>query len=382
VLLRINSLILLLVSAAAATMVAAQQGIPSPSPSPTPVQREEQEPIKVFTEEVRLPVVATDQFGHYDPTLVADDVLVLEDGKAQQIRSVRHIPANVLLVLDTGGELSGLGGMSKRTTLTREVAMNLVSDLHEGDWVAVMQFSNKVELLQTWTTDRATTLKVLKTKVSSGKRDVFSDAVAAAAQQIGDRPEGSRHVVLITDGVDTSGVKVDRAKAIKQLIAARATVHIISYTEYVRQKNDKQPSNIVTGQRPPSSDPITATDPTLPPGATRNPVFGVGITFDPAMRRQRKAYEADIKKSQQTLTSLAQETGGKIFLPKTGEEMVGKALDVARDIGAEYVITYRPTRPLAVARAGEYRRIEVASRRVGLSLRSRRGYIVSEAKEE
>ncbi|HXM35283.1 MAG TPA: hypothetical protein VN920_08850, partial [Pyrinomonadaceae bacterium] len=84
-----------------------------------------------------------------------------------------------------------------------------------------------------------------------------------------------------------------------------------------------------------------------------------------------------IKKSQQKLSSLAQETGGIIFLPKTSEEMVGQATAVAREIGAEYVITYRPTRPLAAARPGEYRRIEVASRRVGLSLRARRGYVAN-----
>ena len=190
------------------------------------------------------------------------------------------------------------------------------------------------------------------------------------------RPEGSRHVVLVTDGVETAGVKADRAKAIKQLIDARTTVHIISYTEFVRQRNPKKKSDIQAGMRP-TNDPITATDPTLAPGQTRQPSFGVSITFDPAMRRQRKAYEDDIKKSQQRLSALAQETGGTIFLPRNSEEMMSQATAVAKEIGAEYVITYRPTRPLATARPGEYRRIEVASRRVGLSLRSRRGYVAN-----
>jgi hypothetical protein len=124
-----------------------------PVPSPTP-PNEEQEPVRVFTEEVRLPVIALDQYGHYDPTLEPDDVLVLEDGVAQQIRSVRHIPANVLLVLDTGGELSGLGGSSKNTSLTRDVAIELLSQVKEGTSLAVMQFSNSVELLQPWTPDK------------------------------------------------------------------------------------------------------------------------------------------------------------------------------------------------------------------------------------
>ena len=376
------SFILLLTFFSAFTGVSAQQQAPQPSPSPSPDQRETQEPVKVFTEEVRLPVIALDQFGHYDPTLITDDILILEDGKPQQVRSVRHLPANVLIVLDTGGETGGLGGMSKKTDLTKRVAMELVKSLHRGDWISVMQFNNKVELLQPWTTDREATQKVLKWKVSSGKRDVFSEAVLAAARQVRERPEGSRHVVFITDGVDTAGVKADRAKAIQQLMAARATVHIISYTEFVRQKNDKRKSDISVGQRPVSQDPISATDPTLPPGTTRSPVYGVSIRFDPAMRRVRKAYEADVKKSEQTLISLAEETGGTIFLPKTSDEMLSEADKVAREIGAEYVVTYRPTRPLASASPDEYRRVEVASRRVGLSLRSRRGYVAGSQKEE
>lgn len=345
-----------------------------PSPSPTPPS-DDQEPVKVFTEEVRLPVMALDQYGHYDPSLEADDILVLEDGVAQQIRSVRHLPANVLLVLDLGGELTGLGGMSKRTSLTRAVAFEVLNRLKEGTQVALMQFGNSVELLQTWTGNKDLVRDQLRTKLLAGKRSRFSDAAVEAARQLSDRPEGTRHVVFITDGVDAPGGKVDRAEAIKRLTAARATVHIISYTELVRQKKPDRPSSISAGQRPPS-DPITATDPTLPPGTTRSPSFGVSIRFDPAMRRQRKAYEADVKKSQQVLTTIADETGGQIFLPKTSDQMIAHAREAARDIGAEYVVTYRPRRPLSSASKGEYRRIEVASRRVGLSVRSRRGYVV------
>jgi VWFA-related protein len=359
---------------AASAFGQSQRETPAPLPSPTPTAQDDR--VTVFTEEVRLPVIAVDQFGHYDPSVVPEDILVLEDGVAQQIKSVRRIPANVLLVLDTGGELSGLGGLSKRTSLTRDVATALLNQLREDTSVAVMQFSNSVELLQNWTRDRPATLKVLKWKLSSGKRARFSDAILAAAEQLKDLPEGSRHVVFITDGVDTPGGKIDRAQAIKQLAAARATVHIISYTEYVRQKDNKTSLKLETGQLPTNRDPITTTDPTQPPGTTRSPTFGVSVRFDPAMRRQRKAYEADIRRSQQVLTTMAEETGGQIFLPKNTDEMLEQAREAAREVGAEYVVTYRPKRPLSSAAKGEYRKIEVASRRVGLSLRSRRGYVV------
>jgi VWFA-related protein len=320
--------------------------------------------------------MAFDAYGHYDPTLELDDVLVLEDGVAQQIRSVRHIPANVLFVLDTGGDGTGLGGLSKKTSLTRDVASQLINRLEDGDSIAVMQSGNAAEMLQPWTTDKSVVLKTLKNKLISTKRSRISEAIANASVQLKDRPEGSRHVVLITDGVDSPGGKVDRAEAMKDLIAARATVHVISYTEFVRQKDADKSRKVSTGQRPPSSDPITATDPTLPPGTTRSPSYGIGIRFDPAMKRVRKAYEAEVKKSQQALQNVADETGGKMMLPLNAQEMLAQANEVARAIGAEYVVTYRPKRPLAEAKPGEYRRIEVASRRVGLSLQSRRGYVV------
>ncbi len=351
---------------------------PQATPSPTP--EKEQDSVKVFTEEVRLPVIALDSYGHYDPTLELDDILVLEDGVAQQLRSVRHVPANVLFLLDTGGDGTGLGGMSKSTSLTRTVAAQLVSGLQEGVSIAVMQSGNSTEMVQPWTTDKAAVLRTLKTKLISTKRSRISEAIANASVQLRERPEGSRHVVMITDGVDSPGSKIDRAEAMKRLIAARATVHIISYTEFVQQKRDNKSSSIGTGQRPVSSDPITATDPTLPPGATRSPSYGISVRFDPAMRRVRKAYEAEVKKSQQALKNVAEETGGKILLPLNSEEMLAQANEVARAIGAEYVVTYRPKRALAEATPGEYRRIEVASRRVGLSLQSRHGYIVPQEK--
>jgi VWFA-related protein len=360
--------------ALAATQISSQEPAkpqPSPQPSPSPDER-----VRVFTEEVRLPVVAFDSYGHYDPTLELDDILVLEDGVAQQIRSVRHIPANVLFVLDTGGETSGLGGQSKKTRLTRDVAAQLINRLENGASIAVMQSGNSAEMLQPWTTDKSAVLRTLKNKLVSAKRSRISEAIVNASVQLKDRAEGSRHVVMITDGVDSPGSKVDRAEAMKQLVAARATVHIISYTEFVRQKSETNSSRISTGPRPPNADPIRATDPTQPPGTTRSPSYGIRVGFDPAMKRQRKAYEAEVKKSQQVLKDIADETGGKMMLPINSQEMLVQANEVARAIGAEYVVTYRPKRPLAEAKPGEYRRIDVASRRVGLSLQARRGYVV------
>lgn len=357
-------------------MQAAHAAAQKPKPSPTP-KTEEQEPVRVFTEEVRLPVAAKDSFGHYDPTLNIEDVLVLEDGEPQQIRSIQHLPANVLLLLDLGNQL-GL----KDTNLTRQVAMGVVSGLYAGNKIAIMQFASQPELLQTWTSDREAVAKVLKTKLKSGKSSRLSDAIVAAATQFKDIPAGTRHIVIITDGVEAPGGRASMATAMKRLNSVQASVHIISYTVLERQTLQSQ-TKVTSGgdgvQRDgnPASNPVANGDPTLPPGTTRTPSFKIGsIDTDVAMRRKRKEYERATLESETKLTEIADETGGQIFLPASVSGLVAQAAVVARDIGSQYVVTYRPTRPLAEAKAGEYRKVEVASRRVGLYLRSRRGYVV------
>ncbi|HEV8587754.1 MAG TPA: VWA domain-containing protein [Pyrinomonadaceae bacterium] len=368
-----RSVVLIFLLIIAATAAHAQV---TPKASPTP-KNEEQERVRVFTEEVRLPVAATDSEGHYDAALEVEDVLVLEDGAPQQIRSIRHLPSNVLLLLDTGNQL-GL----KDTNLTRELAMRVIASLHPGDNIAVMQFATRPELLQTWTTDRGALAKVLKTKLISGKSSRLTDAIVAAAAQFRETPAGTRHIVLITDGVEAPGSRTTIAEAVKQLNSVQVTVHIISYTALVRtaiQTNNK----IVRGgdgvQRDgnPASNPVANGDPTLPPGSTRTPVFKIGsIDTDVAMRRKRKEYERATHDSEKQLTIIAEDSGGRIVIPDSTDNLLAQADTIARDIGAQYVVTYRPTRPLSAAKPGEYRRVEVASRRVGLYLRSRRGYVV------
>lgn len=367
-------LILLLVSLSAINARAQRGSRPSPSPTP---KSEDQETVKVFTEEVRLPIAATDTYGHYDPTLTIDDVLVLEDGKQQQIKSIQHLPANVLLLLDVGNQL-GL----KDTNLTRDVAMRVINSLFAGNRIAVIQFAMKPELLQTWTTDKPGVARVLKTKMISGKSSRLADAIAAAADQFKDTAPGTRHIVIVSDGVDTPGGKVTMTNALKQLNSIQASVHILSYTVLARQELQTQtkirsPGDGIQRDGNPGSNPVANGDPTLPPTATRTPTFKIGsIDTDVAMRRKRKEYERATLESEKQLIEIAEESGGRMFLPANANELLTQADSIARDIGSQYVVTYRPTRPLSAAKPGEYRKVEVASRRVGLYLRSRHGYVV------
>ena len=168
-----------------------QAQLPAPSPSPPPATKspssieQQRETIRVLTEEVRIPIFAYDEYGHFDPTLAPDDLLVLEDGVPQQVKSVQRIPASILLLLGTSGDLN----QGMRTTLTRDVALQLVSHLRAGDQIAVVQFTSKVELLQGWTSDRSLITRALGTKdlpgkLHSGRGTRLAPAVARAAAEL------------------------------------------------------------------------------------------------------------------------------------------------------------------------------------------------------
>src|SRR4051812_11503683 len=103
-----------------------------------------QDRLRIVIEEIQVPITAIDQYGHFDPSVTTDDLLVLEDGVAQKVRSLRHVPANVLLLLDVGVEIN----KGKSLETSRAIAGNLLSALNDQDRVSIMQVSDKAEVLQ------------------------------------------------------------------------------------------------------------------------------------------------------------------------------------------------------------------------------------------
>lgn len=108
---------------------AARQQQQQPAPPGDEAVRPEQEPVRIYTQEVKLPVVAYDRRERFDPTLEPDDVLVVEEGVPQRVKSARRLPANILLVFDTSGQVTAARGAE----LAREAALRLVSTLRPGD---------------------------------------------------------------------------------------------------------------------------------------------------------------------------------------------------------------------------------------------------------
>jgi VWFA-related protein len=356
----------------------------TPTPSPVPKSQstppgETQEPLKVFTEEVLIPIFVLDGNSRFDPTLEVEDLLVFEDNVLQEIRSVRREPSSVLLLLDTAGEKNP----AMKTNTTREIASQLISNLRAGDRVAAIQFGDHVETVHGWTTQTEKVVQALKAKLSSGKRSRLVDGLMAGAAHLREVPAGGRHVVLITDGVTSSADKLRLSEAILELLSVHATVHVISYTSIGRKVIQRQnPLVVVTNEKRKSAQDIAneIMYPNEPWEEIRRRKIYVIVDTDIAMRRQRNKYEAETKQSEKWLASLADQTGGMIVLASSEAEMIKQGAQVAREIDAQYVVTYRPKRPLALATEGEFRSIRVATRRGGLQIHARKGYVAKSEK--
>lgn len=319
---------------------------------------------RVVTEEIKLNVTVRNDYGHFDPSLLPADLMVVEDRTPHTIESLRHVAASVLVVLDTGGEMRTAKGLQT----TRAVAANLVEALSSENSLALLQYSDKAEVLTEWTNDKAQMLIALATKTSFGKRSRFVEAMNLATKFLDNRPNENRHLVLITDGTDSTSSPGERAATLKKLVAANVSVHILSYTMLEQKENASR--SVMTGgggARPRN----------VPPPIFDGQTFPIlTVNLDREMLRAARQRQQDLINSQKELETLAEETGGAIFLPVDLKDMPAQAREIAGTIDSQYVLTYVPKRPLADSPVGEVRTIGVVPRRVGIIVEARRKFIV------
>lgn len=340
----------------------AQSGRQVPTPTPDAVE-------KVATEEIKLNILALNQYDEFVADVKAEDLVISEDGRLHQATSARRIPANVLLVLDVGNEIS----YAKRNRATAETARGLVGALRETDAVAVMQYGDKVEILSDWTRSRVQLAQILnERKLGFGKRSLFVEAMNKAIEFFDRTPLENRHLILISDGIDTYNNKTEIDRVTRKLLSSDINVHVISYTKLqqdavqkaLKQKSAPPRINLPPGASPPHSE------------TTRRSTIST-INLDREMINKRRDDLRKLKESETYLATIAEDTNGEIFLPDSTEEMAEKTALLAKTIDSQYVVNYTPKRPLDEAENGEVRLIEVTSRRPGLIVQGKRKFIVT-----
>ncbi len=341
---------------------------------PTTPPPKDDDTEKVFTEEIKLNVLAFNDEGKFAPDVKKEDLVITENNILHQASSIRRIPANVLIVMDTGGEMRQIKSINQ----TRETAKNIVEALKKGDSVAVLQYHDKAEIIAEWTNDKAAVLNILDKKTNFGKRSVFVNALNLATDFLQKNPVDNKHLILITDGTDSFATQAEKAAAMRKLLSTDINVHVISYTKMETTAIEPRTKGISNSPPPKAMPPEIAA--TLPNGVrdlANAPKIGPTINLDRAMLKKLRERKQDLVISEKALSDLAENTNGEFILPETKEEMLEKSALVARIIDSSYVVTYVPKRALSEARTSEERNIEVSSKRSGLQVQAKRKLIVN-----
>lgn len=341
----------------------AQSGRIQGTPTPTPAD----DMVRVLTEEIKLNVLAFDDDGNFFRDVAASDLVITEDNILHQPESVRRLPANVLIVMDTGGEMRSVKTLER----TRAVARSLIDGLRAEDSVAIIQYSDKPSVVVEWTSDRGLLESAIR-RTNFGRKSAFVDALKMATEFMIRSGAENKHLVLITDGTDSRGQSSAKFDAIQRLLATDISVHVLSFT--AMETADIEPrTKRITDSPPPKAmpDEIAATLPNGVRDAATSPKFK-SINMDRTLLKKIQARKLDLEQSQEQLDKLAENTNGEFILPENIDDMVDKAKRVAQMIDAAYVVTYTPKVPVIGTRGVAERNIQVTSKRPGLTVLARR----------
>lgn len=346
------------------------------------------ETVKVATEEVKLNVMARNSFGRFVSTLKPDDLLIVEEGTPQTITSMRRVSANVLFLLDTGGDLN----FAKNVATTKITAKITIDKLSAADNIAVIQYSDKIETVAAWTKDHSAIFHSLDKRLISGKRSRFSDALNAAVALFQTQPLENRHLVLISDGLESIANDAARQNALQNILAANITIHVISYTQIEQLRAQKASQRVTFGKgdtkpRVPTYiyDEMLKSLPVAEEVRrflkTQNESQHIVVVSLDKERIKFIHGKRDAWRTSETLLrELAEDTGGVFHTPEEPTTMLEFAVEVARAIGSQYVVTYSPTKPVSESPGVEIRKVRVGSHCDGVEIRSRQKLILHQAK--
>ena len=226
--------------------------------TPTTKNPSDKADLRIETREVRVPIRAYNSVGKPVTDLTPKDFVVIENGEGRQVTNIKYEPANILLVLDLSNEIGTYkNGESDRINIysehkdyekiedkdlirrkprpliedpaPREFAYNLVANLAATDRIAIIQYSDKTQLIQDCTLDHRAAREALASKFRTGIKSTFHDALALSAKKLEECESGRRVIVLLSDGFDSAS-KISRTKAMDALMKTEASIFVVSWT--------------------------------------------------------------------------------------------------------------------------------------------------------
>jgi Ca-activated chloride channel homolog len=267
---------------------------------------------------IRLSLSVTDGRNRLVPGLSEGDFAVFEDGIRQEVAYFTRDPAplSVALLID------GSASMTEKLPVAQEAASRFVAALRPEDQGQVVQFNDRVTVLQDFTESHAALDKAIRSTQAAGTTVLYTAlyvTLKQLARQANPEAPRRRAIVLLTDGEDTASVVGD-----EQVL------------ELARQ--------------------------------TDVGIYVISLLPNRPLERQGQAFG----EASHFVASLARDTGGEVYVPSALSELNTVYGRVADELRSQYTLGYVSSN---ARRDGKWRRIQVRTPVHGeLQIRHRVGY--------
>lgn len=307
------------------------------------ISAQDDETIRVDSSLVRLNVGVVDQRGHPITSLDRNNFEIFEDGVKQQISRFEpsEAPFSVVIMLDMSGSTLGF------RQVIAQSAVRFIDALSPNDRVAVIEFYDKINLRNDFTTNRQVVANSIAVANGRGKTYLYK-ALDFALDKLAKEKSRRKAIIVLTDGVDTNLRDKDR-ETLESLkdgqIATALKPEINDTLNRILNRSDAQGVTIYPLALP-TGDPARLSDPTL---------------------RQ----VAMFKVARSRLQIVADRTGGTLNSINRLEDMGRLYAQVAADLRTLYTVEYQPAND---KRDGKWRTVRIDVKNPELISRTRQGY--------
>jgi len=335
------ALISLFILTSFSSVVLAQSKSPPPTLQPKEVDQEidPDDVISVNTTEVLLPVTVRDGRGMLVSHLTRRDFRIFEDGIQQPLSdlSLRQVPVDIALIVDASSSVA------ENLEDFRVAAAGFATHLAEDDRVSLIQFDDKVVLLQDWTKSLVQFRRALR-RIVPGMFTRFHDALLLASRDQAPRAHARHAVIVLTDGIDSGRGSTFQA-ALRSALQYQTTVYVVSNTQIERSKKQEELAVL---------------------SASESAIRFNRIRIDDL----RLGLEA-LDQSELHLEELTAATGGRLYKPITFQDLEKTYAEVADELRHQYALYYAP---LNSKRDGQFRNVRVETTDPGHRISARIGY--------
>jgi Ca-activated chloride channel family protein len=161
-------------------------------------------------EVVNLNVSVTNNVNQFVTGLTAKDFAIFEDGIRQDLSIFNHedLPISLVLVID------GSASMEDKVKDAQSAAKRFIGTLRPGDVAQVVQFSDRISVLQAFTSDREALEDAVMHTGASGPTALHNALYVSLKDLTNEKRKSGgqlrrRAVVLLSDGEDTSSLVTD-----------------------------------------------------------------------------------------------------------------------------------------------------------------------------